>query len=58
MRPAERPAERYAICLECEEFRRWAKQCRVCKCIMPIKVRIPSMACPLGKWLPVEDMDL
>ena len=53
-----RPAERYAVCLECEEFRPWAKQCKVCKCIMPIKVRIPSMSCPLGKWLPVEDMDL
>ena len=38
-----RPAERYAICLACDEFRPWAKQCKVCKCIMPIKF-VPEVA--------------
>ena len=45
-----RAAERYAICRECDEFRSWAKQCKVCKCIMPIKVRLPESVCPIGKW--------
>ena len=43
-------AERYATCLVCEEFRSWAKQCKVCKCIMPIKGRLPESVVPLGKW--------
>lgn len=44
------PAERYATCLECDSFRKGLRQCKECGCFMPVKVRIKSQSCPLGKW--------
>ena len=44
------PATRLAICMECDYYRRWAKQCLKCKCFMPVKVRFPEKHCPIGKW--------
>ena len=44
------PATRLAICMGCDHYRSWAKQCRICKCFMPVKVRIPNTRCPIQKW--------
>jgi hypothetical protein len=41
--------ERLAICKACEEFT-LKLVCAVCKCVMPIKVKIESAECPKGKW--------
>ena len=41
--------ERMAICEECPNFTR-IKTCTECGCFMPIKVRLPMMKCPAGKW--------
>lgn len=41
--------QRYEICKGCEAFT-MLKTCRKCGCIMPLKVKIASAACPLEKW--------
>ena len=41
--------ERMAICEECPNFTK-VKFCKICGCFMPIKVRLPMMKCPAGKW--------
>jgi len=46
----KRAADRYAMCLGCDRFRRATRQCRECGCFMPVKVRVPNVNCPLGKW--------
>ena len=45
-----RPAEKYAFCLECDRFKRLTKRCKECGCFMPLKVRVPGLHCPIGKW--------
>ena len=40
---------RIAICGNCEHYT-FTKQCSKCFCFMPIKARIKSMKCPIGKW--------
>ena len=42
--------EKYAICKQCEKFDNKLKLCKVCKCFMPVKTRLPNTKCPLGKW--------
>lgn len=37
------------ICQACIEYNTTLKQCKVCKCIMPIKNRLDKDTCPLGK---------
>lgn len=48
--PTEVKKERYAICVECEEFVPGTTQCRQCYCAMGIKTWYASVACPKGKW--------
>ncbi len=49
-RPAPRQAnQRMGICQKCEHLQRLSI-CSQCGCVMPIKVRIPTMHCPIGKW--------
>jgi hypothetical protein len=46
-----RPAiERMKICIQCEHFWKFTKQCALCKCFMPVKVRLPGQVCPIKKW--------
>lgn len=40
---------RYEICQTCPSFT-ILKTCKECGCIMPLKVRLKSSECPLGKW--------
>lgn len=41
--------QRYKICNTCSEFTA-LKTCRECNCIIPLKIKIASAACPLKKW--------
>jgi hypothetical protein len=41
--------ERYEICKKCPSFT-VLKTCRECGCIMPLKIKIASVSCPLAKW--------
>ena len=42
--------DRITICNSCDFYRQWAKQCKVCKCFMPLKARLTTTSCPMGKW--------
>ena len=42
--------DKMKICLQCEHFFKPTKQCKKCGCFMPVKVRIPRLHCPVGKW--------
>ena len=41
--------QRYEICKSCDSFTA-LKTCRECGCIMPLKIKIASVRCPLEKW--------
>lgn len=41
---------RYNICKSCDEFDKNFKICKVCSCIMPVKVVWTDSECPTGKW--------
>lgn len=45
--------ERKSICDTCEYNREW--YCKKCGCILPIKVKIKSAYCPIGKWREKND---
>ena len=42
--------KRYDICKSCPELINLTKQCKQCGCIMSLKTKLKSAACPLGKW--------
>lgn len=42
-------AERIQICTSCPELNR-LKMCKKCGCFMPVKIRLKSSSCPIGKW--------
>lgn len=46
--------ERYAICKQCPNFS-MIKTCKLCGCVMPLKVKLRYSECPDGKWMAVED---
>ena len=41
--------ERMAICQQCPELSD-LKICGKCRCMMPLKTKIPKAKCPIGKW--------
>jgi hypothetical protein len=41
--------QRYEVCKTCDALS-ILKTCKECGCIMPLKVRIAHVTCPLGKW--------
>lgn len=41
--------QRYETCKSCPSYS-MLKICAECKCIMPLKVKIKSAVCPIGKW--------
>ncbi len=41
--------QRYEICKSCDSFTA-LKTCRECGCIMPLKIKISDVSCPVGKW--------
>ena len=46
----EESEQRYARCVECEEFRKLTKQCKICNCFMPMKVKFKKKICPKDYW--------
>lgn len=40
---------RFQICQSCEHLQT-SNFCKVCKCFMPIKARVPFFSCPIKKW--------
>jgi hypothetical protein len=42
--------ERMEICRACEWFRPSISQCKKCRCIMPLKVKLKAAKCPIRKW--------
>ena len=46
--------QRYLICKSCERFRPFVKQCAVCLCFMPAKVRMAQAECPEKRWTRVD----
>jgi hypothetical protein len=42
--------ERLGICSTCPEFNTDDLKCAQCGCLMPAKVLIPTLKCPMGKW--------
>jgi len=48
--PDRQSIERMKVCLGCEHFFKPTKQCKKCGCFMPIKVRLRTQKCPVGKW--------
>lgn len=41
---------RMSICERCDRFDKESKRCKECGCFMRMKVKIPDMKCPIGKW--------
>jgi hypothetical protein len=41
---------RLDICNTCEEYNKTTRTCAQCSCFMPLKVLMPFVKCPLGKW--------
>ena len=41
--------ERLNVCKTCPEFNKF-KVCKICKCFMPLKVKIKKAKCPKGLW--------
>ena len=45
----EQIEERMNLCKACDNFTE--KQfCKICKCYMPLKIKVRRMECPIGKW--------
>jgi hypothetical protein len=42
--------ERLGVCTTCPSLIKETLVCQECGCQMKIKVLIPLMTCPLGKW--------
>jgi len=41
---------RLEICKSCEHYNHTYRVCKECHCIMPVKVILPFVKCPVGKW--------
>lgn len=48
--------ERYNICKSCPAFTS-ALLCSKCNCFMPVKVKLAMVSCPVGKWLPLTNIE-
>lgn len=48
--------ERLSICQSCPNYRKFIKQCKICKCIMPGKARLADSRCPIGKWVQSQEL--
>jgi hypothetical protein len=45
----EKAGERMDMCAQCDKFNDLGL-CTECSCVMVVKVKIETAACPLGKW--------
>lgn len=42
--------KRYDICKLCDEFNSSIYTCKICGCLMKLKVKLIHSVCPLNKW--------
>jgi hypothetical protein len=42
--------QRMSICQSCDQYAKVIRVCNECYCFMPLKTRLTSVTCPLGKW--------
>jgi len=42
--------KRILTCLKCEHLIPFLKVCNICKCLMPLKVKLKNAKCPENKW--------
>lgn len=42
--------ERLGVCTTCPQLDKESLRCNQCGCNMKVKVLVPLMTCPLGKW--------
>jgi hypothetical protein len=47
---AELAQERIKVCESCPEFKRLARQCKLCGCFMDMKTKLLEAHCPADKW--------
>jgi hypothetical protein len=43
--------ERKRICTKCISYNADLNICKVCKCLISLKVKVKQAQCPRGKWL-------
>lgn len=48
--PQEQSNRRLDICKKCEYFRELTKICKLCHCIIPLKVKFDLAECPDKRW--------
>lgn len=46
--------DRVAKCQTCDQYLRSTRQCRLCGCLVSVKIAWADSECPLGKWSRVE----
>lgn len=49
--------QRLDICISCDKLIISTKQCKICKCFMTAKTKLPHASCPIGKWGKVDAID-
>jgi len=49
-RTKEKAQECFNICKQCDEYQPLLKSCKKCGCLIPVKVKIISLHCPIDKW--------
>lgn len=47
---------RFAICLQCDQFKHDDHRCNSCGCVMTAKTKCMECECPLGKWIAQNKM--
>ena len=47
---AELAHERIKVCESCPEFKKLARQCKLCGCFCDMKVKVLNASCPIEKW--------
>jgi len=42
--------DRVSICQACDQYLRSTRQCRMCGCLVSVKIAWADSECPLDKW--------
>ena len=53
--PKDIQSKRLKFCEDCKHFKNQIKQCAICGCIMPLKVKLKDAWCPVGYWSVYEN---
>ena len=48
---------RYNICKDCPYFISLTTQCKICKCFMKEKTKLPNASCPMHYWEQYNGVD-